>query len=54
MLGSRRLAKQPIAADRAHVRAFGAENARISEKTDKGAICREDIPSMHESDELAL
>lgn len=54
VLGSRRLTKQAIAADGAYVRAFGAENARISEKTDIGAVRREDIPSIHESDELAL
>ena len=54
VLRRRRLAQQAIAADSAYVCTLGAENARIPEKTDISAVCREDIPTIDESDELAL
>ena len=54
MLRSRRLSQEAVAADGAHISAFGAENARISEKTDVGAVCRKNIPTIDKGDELAL
>ena len=54
MFGRRDFAEQPVAANRAHVRAIGAENAGLAQESDVRSVRREDIPTIDEGEILTF